>query len=196
LAVGLLIALGAVGMSYQLSAPNYPSTSSVEAGFARDMETHHAQAVEMALIIRDKTTDPTLRAISYDIVTTQQQQIGQMYAWLELWGLSHTSTTPPMTWMSSGGSSMKAMRLLPDGRMPGMASATDLARLKNASGRPAERQFLTLMIIHHRAGIAMAKTALASSDRPEVQRLASSIVRAQRAEISQLQDLLSSRRTS
>ncbi|HEV2743867.1 MAG TPA: DUF305 domain-containing protein, partial [Rubrobacter sp.] len=32
-----------------------PGDGSAEAGFARDMSVHHAQAVEMAEIVRDKT---------------------------------------------------------------------------------------------------------------------------------------------
>ena len=33
-----------------------PRDDSAEAGFARDMATHHAQAVEMSFVIRDKSS--------------------------------------------------------------------------------------------------------------------------------------------
>src|SRR6186713_3196008 len=52
-----------------------PSDDSAEAGFARDMKTHHAQAVEMALITRDRTTDESLKFLLTDMVLTQQNQI-------------------------------------------------------------------------------------------------------------------------
>jgi uncharacterized protein YceK len=67
-----------------------PGTEGPEAGFARDMSTHHAQAVRMSFIIRDRTDDPDVRLLAYDIITTQQAQIGMMTAWLDEWGLPKT----------------------------------------------------------------------------------------------------------
>ncbi|MEO3935382.1 DUF305 domain-containing protein [Dermatophilaceae bacterium Soc4.6] len=129
-----------------------------------------------------------------------------MFAWLRLWGLSQTSSERAMTWMageqgdhggmtgrSPGAASGSTSMLLPDGRMPGMASATDLARLGAASGRDAEVLFLRLMVVHHRAGVVMAQAAQSRSARPEVLVLAQSIVVAQTAEISQMDDLLVAR---
>jgi uncharacterized protein (DUF305 family) len=97
-AVAALLVAGLVG--WLLAGRDVPSGGSAEAGFARDMQAHHAQAVEMAFIIRDKTDDPTLRAIAYDIATSQQQQIGQMYGWLVQWGLPQTGSQEPMAWMT------------------------------------------------------------------------------------------------
>ena len=45
LALALLVGLGG---GYLLSRPKTPSDTSVEAGFFRDMSTHHAQAITMA----------------------------------------------------------------------------------------------------------------------------------------------------
>lgn len=215
--VVVVIALLAVAVlaGSRLAGPDHPADTSPEAGFARDMQTHHNQAVEMALMIRDKTSDPVLRAVSYDIIVSQQQQSGQMYGWLAEWGLPQTSSEPAMTWMSTrsgvnpGGHDMSSMApgatmapgedmtsgsmLLPDGRMPGMASAADLAALQAASGRDAEMRFLTLMIAHHQAGIAMARAVLPLTDRPEVRALAEAIVTAQTAEIEQMTTLLQAR---
>ena len=61
--------------------------TSAAAGFARDMQVHHAQAVQMAMVVRDRTTDADVRLLAYDIALSQQHQIGQMYAWLTLWDL-------------------------------------------------------------------------------------------------------------
>ncbi len=55
-----------------------PGDTSPEAGFARDMSTHHAQAVEMAMIAWQKVTDPEVKKLAYDIATGQQAQIGVM----------------------------------------------------------------------------------------------------------------------
>lgn len=64
-----------------------PGDASAEAGFARDMSMHHAQAVEMALIAQERTDDPEIRILATDIILTQQGQIGQMRGWLDAWGL-------------------------------------------------------------------------------------------------------------
>lgn len=66
------------------------------------MQTHHNQAVQMAMIVRDKSTDPTIRTIAYDIITSQQQQAGQLYGWLVQWGLPQTSSETGMAWMTMG----------------------------------------------------------------------------------------------
>ena len=75
--------------------PSTPGDDSAEAGFARDMQQHHAQAVDMAMTVRDLTDDPATRTLAYDITTTQRQQIGQMYGWLVSWGDSQARTGPP-----------------------------------------------------------------------------------------------------
>src|SRR5919112_939911 len=53
LAAGVALAL--------LFASQPPGNDSAEAGFARDMIVHHAQAVQMAEIIRDKTKSDSMR---------------------------------------------------------------------------------------------------------------------------------------
>ncbi len=170
----------------------FPLDGSAEAGFARDMQTHHGQAVEMSLLINDRSTDPGIRILAKDIATSQQHQAGQMFAWLAVWGLSPTGSQPAMAWMGSdhhGATSTNGEKVL----MPGMASAADLARLKAASGVEAEKIFLTLMIAHHKGGVEMADAVLARSDRTEVVTLAGSMKISQTAEITAMQQLLAAR---
>ncbi len=96
----VLIGVGAFAAGW-LAAPRVPtpSNTSVEAGFARDMQEHHNQAVEMAMIIREQTDDPEIDSLAYDIATSQANQSGQMYAWLNLWELPQAASQPSMTWM-------------------------------------------------------------------------------------------------
>ena len=208
------VAIGFLVGSWRAAAAA-PSDNSAEAGFARDMQTHHGQAVQMALAIRDRTNDPALRTLTYDIITSQQQQSGQMFGWLAQWGLSQTSSEPPMSWMSRSGAGeqdtaamatsppssamrdMPASTAMPDmpasTAMSGMASAADVSRLQTLPVPQAEVLFLRLMITHHQAGVAMAKAVQPLTDRPEVLALARAIVQAQTAEISALQSLLAAR---
>ena len=198
IALAVVLVAGAVGLMVLLTEST-PSSDSPEAGFARDMQIHHAQAVEMALVVREKSQDPALRSLAYDIATSQQQQQGQMYAWLEMWALPKVAGSEPMAWMNgmdhtkmSGSASMR-MGLMPDGRMPGMASEADLARLGKLGGKDAEILFLELMIAHHEAGVMMAEAALQMTEEPVVRRLASAIRTAQASEIKTMRDMLADR---
>ena len=187
--VGALVgALGALWFAHARSAA--PSDFGADAGFARDMQTHHAQAVEMALLVRDRSTDEELRTVAYDILTSQQHQAGQMYGWLVQWGLPQTGSGEPMAWVGDGHGDAHTR---PDGSMPGMATPAQLDELRAARGVAAERLFLTLMIAHHEGGVAMADAAIAQARTDEVQRLATAISSAQTSEIALLQRMLADR---
>ena len=188
-AVAALI-LGLVLGALLLGNETEPGDQSAEAGFARDMSVHHAQAVELAFIVRDRTDDPEVRAMAYDIINTQRAQIGMFSGWLQQWELPQTSVRPPMEWTDHGHSD--AMMTSYDD-MPGMASDADLQKLRDASGREAEILFLQLMIEHHKGGVEMAEAVLPLTEREEVTYLADTIVAGQQAEIATMEDMLAAR---
>ena len=157
-----------------------PADRSAEAGFLRDMVTHHAQAVEMALIVRDRTENPTVGFLATDIALTQQSQIGTMLGWLDLWDLPPTGRDPAMTWMGHPTT----------GRMPGMAAPEEIAALSTLPAGEADARFLRLMIVHHRAGVEMAQAALDRIEGAEVARFARSVVSAQAGEIETMEAML------
>jgi uncharacterized protein (DUF305 family) len=181
-AVGLSVLLLATGLSFVLGLvvddANFPNDNSSEAGFARDMASHHAQAVNMGEIVRKQDGPPDLRILASDIVLTQQAQIGQMQGWLAVWGLRPAGGGEAMAWMNGSGS------------MPGMATNEDLARLEDATGADKEKLFLQLMIPHHEGGVVMAQAILDRTERGEVRRLAQAIVSSQTAELTVLRDML------
>jgi uncharacterized protein (DUF305 family) len=160
-----------------------PADDSAEAGFVRDMMVHHAQAVQMAEIVRDKTESEEIQTMAGDIALTQQAQIGQMQGWLAVWGLPATGSEPAMSWMGHP----------TEGRMPGMASPEELNELQQASPEEADILFLQLMIPHHEAAIPMAEAVLEETDRPEVERLAGAIAASQQGEIEMMKGLLNQR---
>lgn len=169
-----------------------PSDTSADAGFARDMATHHAQAVEMSFTIRDKGPSPDIRNLAYDIITTQSNQRGMFMGWLQQWGLDQASDLRPMAWMSGHGHSAGAAAAQP-GVMPGMASRAELDQLKQLQGKEAEVLFLQLMIRHHEGGVQMANGVLPLSDRDEVTGMAQKIVNGQSGEIKLMTELLKQR---
>jgi uncharacterized protein (DUF305 family) len=184
--------VGAVAAWLIASRLATPRDDSAEAGFARDMATHHAQAVEMSFVIRDKSLDEVLRALAYDIIVTQSTQRGVFMGWLQEWGLPQASTRPRMAWMpghanmgrgAGGGISL----------MHGMASDDELRRLGAAQGSDAEVLFLQLMIRHHEGGVIMAREVEGLARRADIIGIARSIESGQRAEIVTMADMLTKR---
>lgn len=169
-----------------------PGADSAEAGFARDMATHHAQAVEMSFVVRDKSSDEELRTLAYDIAVTQGTQRGVFMGWLQQWGLPQASTAPRMTWMPGHAQVARGA----EGGIPlmhGMASDDELRRLRVAQGTDAEILFLQLMIRHHEGGVLMARAVSGLARRAEVVAMAKSIDDGQRAEIVEMTEMLSKR---
>ena len=196
---GALLLLGGIGIG-RVTSPVpalTPSTTSAEAGFARDMQVHHQQAVQMAMIIRDTSANPDIRLLAYDIATSQAQQAGQMFGWLASWGLPQASPEPSMTWMTRPALDGAAHEHgaddavhVPGEPMPGLATFEQLARLGEAGGEDADRLFLTLMIAHHRGGVEMANALLDRSADSVATSLARGIVTAQQSEIDYMTELL------
>jgi uncharacterized protein (DUF305 family) len=178
LGVSVIVAAGVALVALLVTRP--PGDGSPEAGFARDMIVHHAQAVEMAELVRDRTESEEIRIMATDVVLTQQAQIGMMQGWLDVWGLPATGTEPAMAWMGHP----------TEGRMPGMASQEEVNRLRHLPPEEADELFLRLLIEHHRAAIPMAEAVLEETDYPAVEELAGAIVSSQRAELETMQKML------
>lgn len=186
--LALLVGIGGTLVVDRLRSGSVPDFGP-DAGFARDMQTHHRQAVEMAFLVRDRSTDPEMRTLAYDIITTQQQQAGQMFGWLVQWDLPQTGPREPMAWVGGDHAAHSAA----GGVMPGMATPAQLDELRAASGVEAERIFLRLMIAHHRGGVEMADAALAEARTDEVRTLARAIAGSQTSEITLMERLLRER---
>lgn len=179
LAMGLVLILGG-GIGYGFKASQIPSERSADVGFARDMSEHHRQAVEMSALIYDRTNDETMRILAYDILTTQQAQIGIMSGWLDAWGYRWFDSGPKMEWMG----------MSVDGLMPGMATLAEMNTLREAQGLEADAIFIQVMIPHHRSGVLMAEAAAEQAKTEIVRNLAQGMAEAQQSEIDYMQQLL------
>ena len=206
---GSLLLVGGIALG-RLTSPTAsaaPATLSAEAGFARDMQTHHNQGVELAMIIHVATDDAAIRTLSYDIATAQSQQSGQMFGWLSTWGVPQAAPEPAMTWMtrpgksgedshdmsgtgdSSSGASEAPMHR-PGDPMPGLATSLQIDELEQATGTDADRLFLTLMIAHHQGAIEMADAVLPRTTNEQVLSLARGVLSSQKGEIDYMEQLL------
>ncbi|WP_433369715.1 DUF305 domain-containing protein [Actinoplanes sp. CA-142083] len=186
LVISALLVGALLGLGIGILVPHLrtPGDTSVEAGFLRDMSTHHAQAVEMSMIVHEKADDPTIVYLASDIALTQHGQIGYMQAWLRDWNLSPTGSEPAMAWMPDSAGSVV------NGLMPGMATPEQMAALRKATGKDLEIQYLTLMRQHHLGGIHMAQEAVKLSKNKDVTWLAGTMVASQQSEITLIDDLL------
>jgi uncharacterized protein (DUF305 family) len=186
IAVAALVTAGAIGWiagSSDRATVTMPDSDSVDAGFARDMSTHHQQAVTMAGYARDNSTDAGVRLFAVDIETWQEFQIGQMQGWLDVWGLPRTAPTA-MAWM--GTEHARAASAL----MPGMVTPAQMTELETSHGRALDILFLQLVIHHHQGGVAMATYAMHHAQEPYVRTIAGQMVAGQTGDLIAMEQLL------
>lgn len=201
-AIALLLLGAAAGLLIGMRQPGTvtaPAPDSVDVGFCQDMSVHHRQAVTMAALARQRAENPMLRALAYDIESTQTEQIGRMQGWLSLWGRDRS---PPggkyMTWMNAAHDSHQhdsGPANSPTGvdRMPGMATTEELDRLAKASGAEFDLLFLQLMLRHHQGGTAMLQYAADHAEVDVVRNLAKQTLIAQGKEADYMTKLLADR---
>ena len=203
-AVLVVLLLGAaLGMLMQrgvgpgMGAGAQSDAGSVDIGFAQDMSVHHRQAVLMAGMARDRSTDPVIQSLAFDIETSQLEQVGRMQGWLSLWNAAPLPTGRYMTWMAD--SSMPGMTHGSGhgtegvATMPGMASPVDLEQLRAADGAQFDVLFLQLMLRHHQGGVPMATYAAEHAEMAQVRNLAEKIIVSQGAESKYMADLIAQR---
>ncbi|WP_234542114.1 DUF305 domain-containing protein [Streptomyces shenzhenensis] len=166
-----------------------PGADGADAGFARDMAVHHQQAVEMSYLVRDRTKNPEVRRLAYDIAQTQANQRGMLLGWLDLWDLPKVSAKPPMSWMGMGDMPERGDGSL----MPGMATDTELKKLGTLNGKQAEIFYLQLMTDHHKGGIHMAEGCVARCTVAVEKSLAQGMVDAQQSELTTMKQMLRER---
>lgn len=187
-----------------------PANDSIEAGFLRDMITHHDQAVVMAHEAELHSTDPEIQRMAYDLLTTQQGQIGTMSGWLMLWQLPQQVYGPRMAWMGSdmaghamggmgSGTVAAATPGSPTGQsadgalMPGMATDAQMEQLSTLRGSASDVLFLQLMIRHHQGGSAMMRYAEIHASNPIVSNFAGQMANTQDGEVAVMTQMLQAR---
>lgn len=180
----------AVGRFTTFGALEGPNTADV--GFARDMQVHHSQAVEMAMIEYRATDDEELRYTAYDIATGQGAQSGEMYGWLVNWGVPQYSRQPLMQWMQDGGHDHggAVSESATDAELReamGMATDEQLAELQRLAGTTAgDCLFVELMVAHHTGALEMAEAIQDLGADARVHQVAGSMHDTQQREIDAL----------
>lgn len=188
----VLVAGGAfaAGRFSAFDATTAPNPADI--GFARDMQVHHAQAVEMALIEYRATQDDELRVVAYDIATGQQAQNGEMYGWLVQWNLPQRGSEPLMAWMQGtehdhGGAVTPQATEDELREAMGMATDEELERLRETAGTTqGDCLFTDLMIRHHTGALEMIAAVRELGSVPRVLHTAEAMADTQQREIDVL----------
>lgn len=144
--------------------------------FAQMMIPHHEQAIELADMALDPTSQAgdSVKALASRIKAGQDPEIEKMTNLLTSWGKS-----------LSMDSSMDHSEM-----MSGMLSADDLSKMSALRGAEFDRSWMNGMIAHHDGAIEMADDVLKDGKSEEVRTLANAIVAAQDSEIKEMRQLL------
>jgi uncharacterized protein (DUF305 family) len=135
--------------------------------FLTDMVGHHAMAVDMAEMAREKATHDELEQAAEEIIRTQTAEIRRMRAWLRNWY------------------GKRRVQLQLDHH-----EMIQMDELEAGTGSAFEVRFLALMSVHHTQAIERAQVAVRRARHPAVRKLARAIMTAQQGEIDQFRDWL------
>lgn len=176
-------------------APSPPTAALPDTAFLQHMIVHHAQALDMAALVPERSASPVLRLLADRITVSQRDEIATMRRWLadHHVGASRAEGTLPG---SPSGTAHAAHGVSPgadSATMPGLLTPQRLRALAALSGAAFEREFLRAMIAHHEGALLMVRALFATpgaGQDPSVFTLASDIESDQRAEIARMHTLL------
>ena len=119
-----------------------PKQTAEDVEFIRGMIHHHAQALEMTAFVPERSVGRDLPLLAERMEASQQSEIELMEKWLRDRGEQPPAASEHVH--EHGGE-----------LMPGMLTASELARLQAAEGRRFNRLFVKGMIRHHRGAFTM-----------------------------------------
>ena len=145
-----------------------------ERAFLQAMVPHHESAIEMATIARQRGQDPFVKQLAADITTAQEREIAQIRRiHHRLFG----SALKP----DPGAHEALSLSMEEAGMTH---SEDDNEKLRNAD--PFDREFVDMMVPHHRGATRMAQAVLAKTKDAELRKLARGIISMQQKEIKEM----------
>jgi uncharacterized protein (DUF305 family) len=170
--------------------PTVPPVSQADVSFMQGMIMHHSQAVEMTAMIPSRTENKDVRSLGAKISSSQADEISFMKRWLLARGEPVSMAMPGL---ADPGMANMDMSGQPMAAMPGMLTAAQIEKLRQANGAEFDRLFLTGMIQHHNGALIMVKdlfdTPGAGQD-ADLFNFATDADNTQRAEINIMHDML------
>jgi uncharacterized protein (DUF305 family) len=151
-----------------------PSTqpNAADVTFISKMIVHHQQALNMAALVPDRSTNTMIKGVAARIADSQRPEIDAMNAWLRQHGQEHAGHNEDHS------------------NMPGMATSVQLDELASAKGADFDALFLQLMIAHHQGAVTMSQEIQNKGADQRVQELADEVIAIQSGEISRMQGMV------
>lgn len=193
-ATPVVVQPGAPGKPTRILPPTtraqLPPVSPADVQFMQGMIMHHAQAVEMTVLIEAHTENKNVRLLGARISHSQSDEIAFMKRWLVSRGQPISDATHDTHKMHMNHKNMSHEQMA---LMPGMLTSEQMEALRKAKGEEFDRLFLTGMIQHHGGALTMVKDLFAAAGTgqdAELFNFATDVDSGQRAEIRIMQNML------
>ena len=158
-----------------------PPHTEADVDFMQGMIHHHAQALVMTSMVRDRSASKNLTILARRIEFAQEQEIETMERWLTARDEEPPDAEDHKNDHGGGGN-----------LMPGMVGHEELVKLAEADGRRFDRMFLEYMIRHHQGALTMVGQLRAENGgvEPEIDLFARHVDSDQNIEINRMAGLL------
>ncbi|HYW19279.1 MAG TPA: DUF305 domain-containing protein [Nodularia sp. (in: cyanobacteria)] len=173
---GSMMNHGGSTMNHNMAMDLGAADANYDLRFIDAMNPHHKGAVEMAKVAQEKSKRPEIKKLASEVIKDQDKEIAQLKQWRTAWYPGASST--PVAYDAKTGKTVA----MSDEQMQGMMMNMDLG----AADTEFDLRFINAMIPHHESAITMAQDAVSKSKRPEIKKLAQSIIDSQQAEINQM----------
>lgn len=160
--------------------------SPADVAFMSGMIHHHAQAIEMALMVPTHTDNAQLQVLAGRIINAQRDEIARMQMWLR-------DRDQPVPEVHVSGTDVMVHGADHAMHMPGMLTAAQIRELAAARGTAFDRMFLTGMIQHHQGAVTMVDELFATDGAAQgdaVFKLASDVQVDQTTEVARMEIML------
>ena len=156
-----------------------PEHTAADTAFMQGMLAHHAQALEMAGLVGERTDSDDVPLLAGRITASQESEITLIEQWLA----------------DRGEDVPEAGDHAEHGLVPGMATPEQLAGLGAARGAAFDALFLQLMIAHHQGALTMVDQLYTAGGglEPAVDGFAREVEADQTIEIMRMTDMQSAR---
>ena len=153
-----------------------------DVAFMQGMIPHHAQALEMAALVEERTENRAIRLLAQRIDISQRDEIALMTGWLRDRGEEAPGA--------------HAHHMTGDQLMPGMLTPEDMKELAAGRGDQFDELFLRHMIRHHEGAVTMVETLFATpgaAQETELFTFASHVEADQMMEIRRMRQMLANK---
>lgn len=147
-------------------------TKDIDHDFSAMMIAHHKVAIDMAEVIVKEGKDEDLKQMAQAMIDKQKQEISQFEGFLR----------GPFPQKPNEARHRQLMKI-----MENMSSRADQLLLRGN----LEKDFVTLMLTHHRSAIDMANIEMQVGNQATAKELAAEIIKDQEAEVEKLKQWLS-----